>query len=250
VIKKYEKWLSFWVSEKDNGQAHAINKGFKNATGEIFAWLNSDDYYAPNALSKVALAKIKNRDAIIAGKIIDFDRNNKHLKIVKQYNISFKKVVKFWEGNQWWHQPGLFFPAEAIKKIGYLNENLHYGMDYDLLCRLTQICETIYLDDILVNFRLHNNSKTVSTRHMSMYESSTISKKYWPLLGFTESDEHDRVVTTWFVKRANYFIKRLRLSESYTNLSLSFAVSKKFTILAILSELLRMLMGGRFTGRT
>jgi len=131
-----------------------------------------------------------------------------------------------------------------------LNENLHYSMDYDLLCRLTQFCETIYLDEILAHFRLHDKSKTVSTRHMSMFESSSVSRKYWSILGFEQSAEHDEMVTSWFIKRANYYVKRFRLSESYLNLSLSFAVSRKFTILAILKEMFRMLMGGRFTGRT
>lgn len=250
IIKKYEKWISFWVSEKDNGQAHAINKGFKKSTGEIAAWLNSDDYYAPNAFSKVAGANKNNGRTIIAGKIVDFDTDNGHQTIVKQYNISFESIVKFWKGNQWWHQPGLFFPTAEIKRIGYLDEDLHFGMDYDLLCRLTQTCRTIYLDNVVAHFRLHNKSKTVSTRHMSMFESSSISRRYWSLIGLNQSDEHDKTVTTWFVKRANYFVKRFRLTESYTNLSLSFAVSKKFTILAIMSEMLRMLMGGRFAGRT
>jgi glycosyltransferase involved in cell wall biosynthesis len=250
IINKYEKWITLWISEKDRGQAHAINKGFKRATGDILAWLNSDDFYAPHALAKVAEANKNNEGTIIAGKIVDFDNNNGHQTIVKQYNISFESIVKFWEGNQWWHQPGLFFPTAAVKKIGYLDENLHYGMDYDLLCRLTQICQTVYLNDIFAHFRLHNKSKTVSTRHMSMFESSKISQKYWPLIGLNQSDKHDKTVTTWFIKRANYFIKRFRMSESYINLSLSLTVSKKFTILAIMSEISRMLMGGRFTGRT
>ena len=53
IIKKYEPWLTYWASEKDRGQSHAINKGLERATGNIFAWLNSDDLYAPSALQRV-----------------------------------------------------------------------------------------------------------------------------------------------------------------------------------------------------
>jgi len=56
IIKKYEKWLTYWVSEPDRGQSDAINKGFKKASGEIYTWLNSDDYLLENALRNIAMA--------------------------------------------------------------------------------------------------------------------------------------------------------------------------------------------------
>src|SRR6266540_2036861 len=67
IIKKYEPWLAYWVSEKDRGQSHAINKGFSFATGEIYAWINSDDYYAPGALAIAAETFTKQSTFWIAG---------------------------------------------------------------------------------------------------------------------------------------------------------------------------------------
>lgn len=64
VIKKYEPWITYWVSEKDRGQSHAINKGFERATGEVLGWLNSDDYFARDALMNLILLRKINPDCI------------------------------------------------------------------------------------------------------------------------------------------------------------------------------------------
>src|SRR5262249_19241824 len=70
IIKKYEPWLAYWVSEPDRGQSHAINKGFKRATGEILAWLNSDDIYLPCTLIKVCRVFLKQKADLVTGGIV------------------------------------------------------------------------------------------------------------------------------------------------------------------------------------
>ena len=81
IIKKHEKNIDYWVSEKDNGQSHAINKGFAKATGEILNWINSDDILAENALIKIAEAylKRKNDNIVILGNGFEIDENGKVL---------------------------------------------------------------------------------------------------------------------------------------------------------------------------
>src|SRR3989442_14278812 len=74
IIKKYEKYLKYWVSEQDRGQSHAINKGLSHATGDLLAWLNSDDYYMPRALRTFATMAITNPEAsafVGTGRVID-----------------------------------------------------------------------------------------------------------------------------------------------------------------------------------
>ncbi len=70
IIKKYKRWLTYWVSEPDRGQSHAINKGFARATGGVLAWLNSDDLYAPGALRKVGMLLAGEENALLAGSAI------------------------------------------------------------------------------------------------------------------------------------------------------------------------------------
>ena len=72
IIKKYEHHLTYWVSEKDTGQASAINKGLQHCTGEIFNWLNSDDYLQPGALQKIANAFSEKTVDLVAGKVNNF----------------------------------------------------------------------------------------------------------------------------------------------------------------------------------
>ena len=72
IIKKYAEHLKYWVSEKDRGQASAINKGLQYCTGEIFNWLNSDDYLQPGALQKIANAFSEKTVDLVAGKVNNF----------------------------------------------------------------------------------------------------------------------------------------------------------------------------------
>ncbi|MBK8351099.1 MAG: glycosyltransferase [Saprospirales bacterium] len=126
IIKKYEKHLHFWTSEKDNGQSDAINKGLKYASGDIINWLNSDDYYEQDSLKKVAHYFEDETTLVVAGKS-NIWKNN---KICKQstgtdiYN-SVEKTIGFARIDQ----PETFFSKKAIDKMGFLNANLHYVMD-------------------------------------------------------------------------------------------------------------------------
>jgi glycosyltransferase involved in cell wall biosynthesis len=157
VIKKYQDKLTFWVSEKDKGQAHAINKGLEHCSGKIFNWINSDDVLAENALFEVATAYLKAPSAkIIAGGcavindfVLEDYRYNKQ-------NLTFTGLIteksNFQQPSQW-----ICLTSNNIR----VNEQHHYAFDWEMVLKLrAKETEITYIDKLLSYFRIHSASKT------------------------------------------------------------------------------------------
>jgi glycosyltransferase involved in cell wall biosynthesis len=156
IIKKYDKYIHYWISEKDSGQSDAINKGLKRATGEIVAWLNSDDLYLPHTLSTVAEVFKKNPNVnLIYGDVINFWQQNRkeeyHTNYFEQYDFISRVSI---------HQPAVFWRRQLHEQIGYLDTSLYYLMDYDLWFRIFFSAQTLKVNKPLAKFRMHNQSKT------------------------------------------------------------------------------------------
>jgi glycosyltransferase involved in cell wall biosynthesis len=188
VIRKYEPWLENWLSEPDNGQSHAINKGLRQVTGSIWGWINSDDLLMPGSLSLVADAHLKHPRALIAGDVLNFwpTGSGKEEMMIRQSEIELRKFVEFWNRKGQWHQPGIFFPTYLRDEVGLLDESLRYLFDYDLLCRALTVAAVHYLHQTVASFRLHEDSKTVSEGDLFLFELCNITKRHWPSL--TEVD--------------------------------------------------------------
>lgn len=165
IIKKYDQWISLWVSEPDNGQSNAINKGFANASGDLYAWINADDLYEPSTFSLVAANFLKNPDAVlIYGDCMNIDESGKIFSISKSTNYNRNRLIRYLPN--YIAQPTAFFRSLAFDG---LDESLHYAMDYDLWIRLGERGSAIYLSKFLAKFRVHKCSKT--------FEGIT---SYWP----------------------------------------------------------------------
>ncbi len=133
IIHRYAPWLAFWVSEPDRGQANAINKGFACATGEILAWLNSDDLYHPEALRSVGEAARANLQGMLFygdSTLIDADAATLGGKSLTQFSL--KRLLK----GQNMSQPATFWRRCVLERLGGLDETLHYGLDFEFFLRI------------------------------------------------------------------------------------------------------------------
>jgi glycosyltransferase involved in cell wall biosynthesis len=165
LIEQYADRLAYWVSEPDRGQSHAINKGAERATGEIMQWINSDDVLMPGALEKVAKQFMQDPSTtLVAGKTLKFGDGKKEQLVPRaKHHQDFEEFLF----QAWFMQPSCFFRGDVFKALMPLNEALHYTMDTDLFVRyfLRYGRENIVeLDDVLVRFRMHDDSKTFSSQ--------------------------------------------------------------------------------------
>lgn len=163
IIKKYEPWITYWVSEKDRGQSHAIQKGLEKATGDIINWINSDDLIAPGAFHRIAAEFDTEKYDVICGKCDYFLDDLSQLQL-RGLRMGLGSTVGDTFIEHRINQPSTFFKASVIKKLG-IDEQFRYTMDLDLWFRyLLQAGQSRVLlsDGLLTYFRLHDASKSVA----------------------------------------------------------------------------------------
>lgn len=192
IIKKYDAQLAYWISEPDNGQASALNKGLAKATGDIIGWINSDDWYEEDVFDLIAENFSKNSiDLLIGNCTVVFQDEAIRGFTVKPFNVSYQSMLRYWKTNFCPPQPSIFFSKRLLKQVGLLDENLRYAMDLDLWLRMAQESKFYYIDKNLSYYLIHNNSKSGSDNGMKKFvvewksvcynrlKTSTISQKFF-----------------------------------------------------------------------
>lgn len=160
LIKKYEDKIAWWVSEKDKGQTDAINKGFAHATGNILAWINSDDNYShPGAVADAVNFLVANPEVAMVYADCNFiDEQGNVIGKFASRQTDYKKLRR---GYVHIPQQTMFFRAHYWKELGPLDPSFYFAMDYDLWVRIARHAPIRYLPGkTWANFRIHTSSKT------------------------------------------------------------------------------------------
>lgn len=195
TLKKFEKDISFgkysnynneirfkWQSRKDKGQSDAINNGLKKTTGDILAYLNSDDYYDPGCFKKVISKFRKNNDKLwLTGYCRLVNEDGEAIQsIIEKYKIfwlnhySYNKLLSL----NFISQPATFWRKEILDKFGLFDEGLRYTMDYDYWLRIGKTTDPIILNDFIADFRIHSASKGGSQFIKQFDEDFLVVKLY------------------------------------------------------------------------
>jgi glycosyltransferase involved in cell wall biosynthesis len=165
IIKKYESYITYWVSEKDAGQSDAINKGLARATGEVFNWLNSDDYYMPYALLHIGQQFMGNPtlNILCAKELQKSDDGYEYLTKGTTICPTVEETIAYGNNNQ----APTFFKTDIVRALGGINPDIFFCMDSDMWIKylLQYGLEGVQKTDFVINvFRLHEASKSVSAR--------------------------------------------------------------------------------------
>ncbi len=161
VLRKYNGRLS-WVSEKDGGQAEAVNKGLSRSTGDIIGWLNSDDVYYPGAFTAVCEAFDADPTLdVVYGDANHIDENDEFIESYPTEEHDFTRLMD----TCYFCQPAVFFRKSVVDRFGPLNARLQYCMDYEYWIRLASVGAKFgRVRNVLAGSRLYAQNKTLGSR--------------------------------------------------------------------------------------
>ncbi|MCJ7735587.1 MAG: glycosyltransferase [Anaerolineales bacterium] len=198
IIKKYQDQLSGWISEPDQGQTDAINKGFARSQGEIMAWLNSDDIYLPGAIrSAVAFLQDNPEVGMVYGDTNLIDGTGRKIGDFNARQTSYQRLMR---GGVYIPQPAAFWRRELWNKSGPLDPAYYFAMDYDLWVRFAKIARIQYTPQLWASFRIHGEGKTTLS-----------DKRCWPEMRKVYQREGGGVISLFVAK----YILRMSLGSTW-----------------------------------
>ena len=197
-----------WVSESDRGQVDALNKGFAMATGEILAWLNSDDVMNPDTV-RVAVEVLQRTGAdLVYGDVEIVDEAGRPLRT--SHGIPFDLRVLLY-GINYIGQQTVFFRRALLPKAGPLREEFHNGFDYELWLRFSQHGRFVYEPRLRAKIRVHPAAKSVANPATGRADTVRIVREYWTTGGLPVFLRHPplRTALRWYYRLKRQWRRRI-----------------------------------------
>lgn len=160
IIRKYAHHLTYWCSEKDNGQADAINKGLKKATGDLVCWINSDDILYPRFVEKRVDLFLRNKDVDFIYGNVEQGRDWQHRHLRSGHATTYFDMLTTLQVPI--PQQSTMWRTNLMSRIGYLQPQWHVLLDREYFMRIARCCKILYVDDTLAFFRNHDQSKSIA----------------------------------------------------------------------------------------
>lgn len=177
IIRRYQDRLAWWVSEKDRGQSHAINKGLTRATGDVVGWLNSDDTLAPGALLRIGRIYAACPDVdLVYGNTCLIDADDRVLRRAVSFQVGRRALIRL--NRNIWCQPGTTWRRALQDRIGVLDESLHFAMDGDLWIRAARAGRILFAPFHLGNLRLHGQTKSSTQFDKFARDQQELDRRY------------------------------------------------------------------------
>jgi hypothetical protein len=191
ILERYRDELTHCIVEPDNGQSDALNKGFRLATGDILAWLNSDDCYLPQALFRVAIAfENSDVDMVVGGcqlrhdfSPVPFQTHHSIFPLGAPASLPLERLLDLencWKQGEFFYQPEVFWTKELWEKSGaHVNAQLFYSMDYELWLRMAQNeAKILHIPDPIALYRMHEAQKTYGDALPYYPELEQVAKRF------------------------------------------------------------------------
>ena len=178
IIEKYSSDISYWVSERDEGQSHAINKGFRRATGDVMGWINSDDELLPNSLNQIGsfFSENPNKQWLVGScELRNEVTGETSVRVTSE--VSEEQMMHHLE-DRWIPQQSTFWRRELFEKSGPVDEGLDLVMDWELWLRFFALAgEPGITEAELARYRFHEDAKSIKNRfHLAQEEAELHSR--------------------------------------------------------------------------
>ncbi len=206
-----------WVSEKDRGQTHAVNKGTAKATGDIIGWINSDDTFLAGAFDAVIAKFQSDPDChVVYGDYHAIDETGNILYSTEGFCGTYEEMIRWWDYTYNIHQPTLFVRRDVFRMAGLLDESFNYSMDYEWWLRVAKQYRFHRVPHFIATYRFHRDSKSFAPLERYVYpEMLQASKRHWGPVWSGRYWRFRKSYQLWLLRKKQETLHNPALSEWY-----------------------------------